>query len=106
MVVARKVLAHHPKAAKAGLVAALLGAMIAAVPPERRPHMIRIMGVVAAVIVGLVVVLIGVVLMIGATMTPASPSQPLPTWNPVPAVMMVPPTHDVSAPYWYHGAPG
>ena len=72
----------HPKTA---LAVAALGAAILATPPEKRPELLKRMGIAAAIVVGLLVLGIGLLLLIGvntpnpAPVTPVAPSAPTST---------------------------
>jgi hypothetical protein len=61
-VAARTAIQRHPKAA---VGAAVLGAVLVALPPDKRVQAIRAAGVVAAVLAGLAVLAVGVVLALG-----------------------------------------
>ena len=79
----------HPKTA---LTVAALGAAILATPPEKRPELLKRMGIAAAIVVGLLALGIGLLLLIGVNtpddrgVTPVAPSAPTSTsscqWGP------------------------
>ena len=79
----------HPKTA---LTVAALGAAILATPPEKRPELLKRMGIAAAIVVGLLALGIGLLLLIGVNtpddrgVTPVAPLGPTSTsscqWGP------------------------
>jgi peptidoglycan/LPS O-acetylase OafA/YrhL len=72
---------RHPKAT---LLAAALGALIAVTPARKRGQLIKRMAVIAALLVGLAVLGIGVVLVVGVNAN-SGPVSPAPTSAPTPA---------------------
>jgi hypothetical protein len=71
-----RVMHKHPKLT---LGAAILGAIIAVTPAEKRPQLLKRIGLVAALLVGLFVLLIGVVALIGVNASDGRDVSPAPT---------------------------
>jgi hypothetical protein len=69
-VAARAAIQRHPKVA---VGAALLGAVLIALPPDKRVQAVKVTGVVAAALAALAVLAVGVVLALGV----AGPSGPI-----------------------------
>jgi hypothetical protein len=61
-----------------GSGAAILGVVLAVTPAAKRPQMVKAAAVVAEVLVGLGVVLVGVVLMVGVYYQPPAATIPAP----------------------------
>lgn len=86
LVVTRQIMARHPRLAKSALAADVLGAVIAALPPERRPQVVKAAGVVLAVAVALAVLLIVIMLVVGAAAHPKPATTYTPTITQAPTV--------------------